>query len=284
MISSLGTGLLLGLALITPLGPQNLFVITQWLSGGLRRGLWAAVVAGTCDTLLILLGASGVAVVLLGVPGARSVLLLGGAVFLVVIGCQALAQRPARDPEPTTRDTGSSGRNARPTGRNTGHPGPDTRPAGPDEGLTGPSEGTAPVPHTTRALAARGTAEADSHDAVGVTARSGLALQDAGATRPVPWRRVVTRTMAVSLLNPHAIMDTVVVLGAAVAAHGSSERPALVIGMALASWLWFTVLACSGAALAGRFTARARQWLDRISGALLLGFALLVLAEFVRTI
>ena len=64
-------GLALGLALIVPIGAQNVFVVGQGLAVGWPRAGWAVVAAGCCDTLLILAGAAGVAGLLTGFPVLR---------------------------------------------------------------------------------------------------------------------------------------------------------------------------------------------------------------------
>lgn len=49
-------GLALGLALIMPIGAQNVFLINQGLTVGISRALVAVGVAGLCDSLLIVVG------------------------------------------------------------------------------------------------------------------------------------------------------------------------------------------------------------------------------------
>ena len=97
-------------------------------------------------------------------------------------------------------------------------------------------------------------------------------------------RGVVTRTAMVSLLNPHAIFDTVVVIGAAIAAQPVAGRTPFALGTVTASWLWFLVLAAGAAALRGVLTDRRRVWFDRASGAVLLVFSAMLLVELVRAL
>jgi L-lysine exporter family protein LysE/ArgO len=85
-----GSGVLLGLALIVPIGPQNVFVLNQSIAVGMPRALAAVVAAGLCDSLLILAGAGGVSAVLTGVPGLRPTLLAAGALLLVFLGIRSL--------------------------------------------------------------------------------------------------------------------------------------------------------------------------------------------------
>jgi L-lysine exporter family protein LysE/ArgO len=185
------TGFLLGLALILPIGMQNLFVLQQGLLGGGPRVLLAVLSAGACDTLLILLGATGAAALLAAAPGLEAALLVAGAGFLAVLGARTLAAQPPRAARP---------------------------------GRGGPAA---------------------------------VALQAVG----------------VSLLNPHAVLDTVGVIGGAVAAQPPDGRVAFAAGAVTASWAWFLFLGAGATLLAPRLTAAVRRWIQRGSGLLMLGFA-----------
>jgi L-lysine exporter family protein LysE/ArgO len=171
-----GKGLALGLALITPIGAQNLFVLEQGLRRGLRRALPA---------------------VLAGSGGLRRALVAVGVVFLVGLGLRSLLARP----EPVDVRSGGS---------------------------------------------------------------------------------VVARTIGVSLLNPHAVLDTVGVIGGAVAAQAAAHRLEFAAGAATASWLWFLALAATAALLQARLSARGRLWIARLSGAAMLLFAALLAREILR--
>jgi L-lysine exporter family protein LysE/ArgO len=195
------SGLLLGLGLITPIGPQNVFVIGQGIAVGVRRALWAAVAAALCDSLLILVGAAGVSGVLVAVPAARTVLLVAGALFLGYLGVKGLRSKGSRLDDP-------------------------------------PRVGT---------------------------------------------RHVIGRTVSVSLLNPHAILDTVGVIGAAVVAQPARSRWVFAAGTVSASWLWFVVLAVGAGQLRRYLTGRATVWFDRFSGAVLLVFAVSFVVELVKS-
>jgi L-lysine exporter family protein LysE/ArgO len=85
--------------------------------------------------------------------------------------------------------------------------------------------------------------------------------------------------VAVSLLNPHAILDTVGVLGAAIAAQPENARLFFGAGVVTASWLWFLVLAGAAALLRQALTPARRVWFDRFSGLIMLGFAGLLVSE-----
>jgi L-lysine exporter family protein LysE/ArgO len=172
---------------------------------GVPRALWAVVAAACCDTVMIVLGAAGVATLLTTFPQVRAALLLAGAGFLTYLGVQAL-RRAGRRLDP-----------------------------GADPG--------------------------------------------AGSVR-----QIVSRTASVSLLNPHAILDTVGVIGGAVLLQPSEARLVFAAGAISASWIWFTFLAVAAAALRHRLTGTAMVWFDRLSGVIMLAFAGLFLVELVHGI
>lgn len=95
-------------------------------------------------------------------------------------------------------------------------------------------------------------------------------------------RHVISRTVAVSLLNPHAVIDTVGIIGAAVSAQPSSLRLAFGAGTATASWLWFTVLVVVAAGLRRVLTPSRRLWFDWASGLIMVAFGTLLAVELVR--
>ena len=66
-------------------------------------------------------------------------------------------------------------------------------------------------------------------------------------------------TLAVSLLNPHVYLDTVVMLGAISGNYADTGRYAFGAGAATSSTLWFFALGLAGALLAPLF-AKPRSW------------------------
>jgi len=80
--------------------------------------------------------------------------------------------------------------------------------------------------------------------------------------------------VAVSWGNPHAILDTVVVLGSAITAQQGQARVAFASGAVSASWLFFLGLALAGAGLSRIMTVRSHMWVRRISGIIMILFAL----------
>jgi L-lysine exporter family protein LysE/ArgO len=75
-------------------------------------------------------------------------------------------------------------------------------------------------------------------------------------------RRVLTRTMALTWLNPHVYLDTLLLIGSVAAAHDGGEvagRWWFGVGAALGSVLWFSSLGF-GARLLAPVLARPRAW------------------------
>ncbi len=67
------------------------------------------------------------------------------------------------------------------------------------------------------------------------------------------------RTLALTWLNPHVYLDTVVLLGSVANAHGPSGRWWFAVGACVASAVWFAGLGF-GARYAGRLLSTARAW------------------------
>jgi L-lysine exporter family protein LysE/ArgO len=192
-------GVLLGLAMITPIGPQNIFLINQGFALGMPRVLVAVVAAGICDTVLIALGGLGTATALGRVTELKTLLLICGAIFLTYLAIQSFRS----DPEEIARADGEG----------------------------------------------------------------------------VRWRRVVAQCASASVLNPHSVLDVVGVLGVAIAAQAPTHRPIFAAGTISASWLWFIVLALGASTVRRWLTPKRRQLIDRASGLLLLGFAVVFVVE-----
>lgn len=74
-----------------------------------------------------------------------------------------------------------------------------------------------------------------------------------------------------SLLNPHAILDTVVVIGGGAALYAHPDQRFAYTGAAvMVSWLWFLVLSMAGRFLGGlRKQARTLRWINRASAGIM---------------
>ena len=85
---------------------------------------------------------------------------------------------------------------------------------------------------------------------------------------------VISTTLALTFLNPHVYLDTVVLLGSLANQYGEAARWIFAAGAVMGSILWFTGLGYGARALSGPLS-RPRTWqvLD-----LLIGVVMLVLA------
>jgi len=94
----------------------------------------------------------------------------------------------------------------------------------------------------------------------------------AGAASP---RAAVGRALALTYLNPHVYLDTVLLLGSIANQHGDGDRWWFAGGAAVGSVLWFTGLGY-GAGAGQRLLATPRAWqvLDVVIGITMLAIAL----------
>lgn len=88
--------------------------------------------------------------------------------------------------------------------------------------------------------------------------RDGQALAVGGAG-PRGCLPVVGATIALSLLNPHVYLDTVVLLGTVGSQHEGAGRWLFGLGASAASVLWFFAITC-GARLAAPLLSRPAAW------------------------
>jgi L-lysine exporter family protein LysE/ArgO len=84
---------------------------------------------------------------------------------------------------------------------------------------------------------------------------------------------MIAQTVGVSLFNPHAVLETVGILGGAIVAQTAENRIEFACGVICASWVWFLMVGLGASALQRRLTAPARLWMQRGSGALMLALA-----------
>ncbi len=92
---------------------------------------------------------------------------------------------------------------------------------------------------------------------------------------------MVAQTVGVSLFNPHAIFETVGLIGGAIAAQAAPDRVAFAAGAISASWVWFVMIGLGASILQARLTPRVRLWTQRGSGAFMLVFAGILALELV---
>lgn len=280
MWSSVVAGLGFGLALIVAIGAQNAFVLRQ----GLRRERVGAVVAvcALSDLVLIAVGVAGVGTVIASSRPLTIVMTVLGAGVLLTYGALA-ARRAVRgdaalDVTPTPH---LADRHLAPV------PAPDAVTQVPVGGVrAGSGSGSAPG----SALASAPGSAASSHPAE----RTLAPVPDVDPVSQVPvgggagsaqvgrrWGGVVATAFALTWLNPHVYLDTVVLLGSVAAGHGDA-RWWFAAGAGVASVAWFTTLGY-GAALLRPVFARPGAWrvLDAGIALVMVGIATRLVVELV---
>jgi L-lysine exporter family protein LysE/ArgO len=83
--------------------------------------------------------------------------------------------------------------------------------------------------------------------------------------------------LALSLLNPHVYLDTVVLLGAIGGGFAPAGRPSFVAGAVCASTLWFVCIGYGATRFARLFAKPvAWKWIDGIAGTTMLALSVSV--------
>lgn len=97
-------------------------------------------------------------------------------------------------------------------------------------------------------------------------------------------QKQVAFAASVSLLNPHAMLDTIGVIGTSSLNYTGEEKWLFTVACILVSWLWFFGLALAGRTIGSLRTAsKLLKWVNRVSAliiwasALYIGYSLLTL-------
>jgi L-lysine exporter family protein LysE/ArgO len=96
-------------------------------------------------------------------------------------------------------------------------------------------------------------------------------------------RKQIAFAASVSLLNPHAILDTIGVIGTSSLSYSGSEKVVFALVCILVSWLWFFGLSITGR-LVGRIDQSGRIiiLLNKISAIIMWGTAIYLISSIVR--
>lgn len=95
-----------------------------------------------------------------------------------------------------------------------------------------------------------------------------------------PPRRQALFALSVSLLNPHAILDTVAVIGTNSLRYSGGPRLGYTLACVAVSWFWFAALATAGHLLGvAAGGTLLRRWLNRISAVIMWGVAVQLLVQ-----
>lgn len=108
--------------------------------------------------------------------------------------------------------------------------------------------------------------------------RGGAALALSGQDSRQSLQRALVTVLALSLLNPHVYLDTVVLLGAVGSSLAGDQRGAFAAGAMAASVLWFSALGL-GARRFATVLGRPAVWrvIEALTGTLMLVLAVLLL-------
>lgn len=105
---------------------------------------------------------------------------------------------------------------------------------------------------------------------------------DVKQEKSMPLKKQILFATSVSLLNPHAILDTIGVIGTNSIQYIGSEKWAFTLATIIVSWIWFISLA-----LAGKFlkrldsTGKTILLLNKFSGFIIWGVALYMLKQVI---
>ena len=91
----------------------------------------------------------------------------------------------------------------------------------------------------------------------------------------------VAKGVGVSLFNPHAVLDTIGIIGGVIAAQAAEEQLSFAAGTVSASWVWFFTLGIGAWGISERLTTRVKLWIQRGAGVLMVVFAGVLMLELV---
>lgn len=99
-------------------------------------------------------------------------------------------------------------------------------------------------------------------------------VEESGEGEGMPPGKQIAFSASVSLLNPHAILDTIGVIGTSSLSYNGQERYFFTLACILVSWLWFFGLAAAGRILKSATKSRKwLVWLNKISALIIWGTA-----------
>ncbi|GHB72749.1 amino acid transporter [Psychrosphaera saromensis] len=98
-------------------------------------------------------------------------------------------------------------------------------------------------------------------------------------------KMIIATTFAVTLLNPHVYLDTIIILGSVGGTFEGDDRVAFALGTILASVLWFYALAIAAAKLAPWLSrSKVQQVIDIVVGMIMFVVAYSLLDSLLTTL
>ena len=96
-------------------------------------------------------------------------------------------------------------------------------------------------------------------------------------------KKQIGSAMSVSLLNPHAIMDTIGVIGTSASVYTGSDKLLFSVATILVSWLWFILLAILGKLLGSiDKTGKYILILNKVSSLIILIVSIIIINNIIR--
>ncbi|GAA3624079.1 LysE family transporter [Secundilactobacillus similis DSM 23365 = JCM 2765] len=98
------------------------------------------------------------------------------------------------------------------------------------------------------------------------------------------YRKAIVAAFAIAWLNPQAILDGTLLLGAFRASLPGIHGDLFVGGVGLSSIIWFTGLTTIVLLLKSQLNAKVLTWINRVCGVVMLGYAVKLLGQFVGSV
>jgi L-lysine exporter family protein LysE/ArgO len=103
------------------------------------------------------------------------------------------------------------------------------------------------------------------------------------ARHPNQTARLITYTLMISILNPHAILDTIGVIGTSSLAYEGYEKVAFTAACVTVSWLWFFFLALAGRLIGSKDpTGKLVRILNKVSAFVMWGAAVYLFTQLLE--
>lgn len=97
-----------------------------------------------------------------------------------------------------------------------------------------------------------------------------------------PFAKIILASFVVTWLNPQAIVDGTIMLGAFRATLPPGGGPCFTAGFATASFVWFNALAFASNRLGSRINIRVLTWVNRICGVVIVLYGVKLLSTLVQ--
>ncbi|MTV82850.1 LysE/ArgO family amino acid transporter [Secundilactobacillus folii] len=98
------------------------------------------------------------------------------------------------------------------------------------------------------------------------------------------YRTAIMAAFAIAWLNPQAILDGTLLLGAFRASLPGLSGDLFVGGVAISSFVWFTSLTTIVSLLRSQLNPKVLMWINRVCGVVMLGYAVKLLSNLVQAL